>query len=145
MNLNKTNQNFSEKLRQFFINLMNKNHRVNKQEIDNIPLEIHEFRLMSMIGDIEIENNALHDYKMHVKNNTHDSKDIVIKKLVRNMILGNLVDYDTEYNEIFEYGNMLIKYNRKSKIIVDILNRKGIYKFDIDMKKKQWIDCYWGL
>lgn len=99
-----------------------------------------------LLISINVENLNLFDkvfnyYVRNVAGNRFDTKETCEKKLLRNIILGK---EKKRYLFVitYEYGNLLIDFDRLTNTIVNVVNRKGYYLFNVDEYKKMWLEKY---
>ena len=99
--------------------------------------------IMSMMSKISITENALKEYKFHVKDNKHEDKRTLINKIKRCYLCSKDVQVDKNGEIIAHYGNMTIIVIDNE--IVKIKNRFGQPKeFNINERLKKRIDdLYW--
>lgn len=132
--------NYYKKTKSDNLNILNKT----DGHSNTMPLTLQEFRLLSLHTDISITHPVAKDYRWNVKNknNLLDTDKEIIKKLVRNMVLGKMVDVDANCHEFYDYGNLQICYDAYNRVIIGIDNRKGKYEFNVDLEKKAWCDNF---
>jgi len=80
-------------------------------------------------------------YCRNVFGNRFDTEETCTKKLLRNVILGK---EKKRYLFVitYEYGNLLIDFDRLTNTIINVVNRKGYYPFDINECSKMWLEKY---
>lgn len=94
---------------------------------------------------IKITEGTFQYYINNVKGNADCSYEKVKKKLTRNWIAGNKLNEDEIY-EWRHFGNLIMKRDKKTDRIVNLLNDKvHKMKFNIDMKLKHELEVMLGL
>jgi len=80
-------------------------------------------------------------YCRNVFGNRFDTMETCEKKLLRNIILGK---EKKRYLFVitYEYGNLLIDFDRLTNTITNVVNRRGYYPFDINECSKMWLEKY---
>ena len=100
--------------------------------------------LYSLYNDYQVTDGVADYYRCYVKNNKNNTYCTVKNKLIRNIVLGDLIsDYDGHKG--YRYGNLEIYINAKERTINYIINAVGKFDFNVDMDKKKWLDKKLGL
>lgn len=100
--------------------------------------------IMSMMSSIKVSDDALKQYKFHVKNNRQEDRRTLINKLKRNVLISKDVQVDKNGKEkIIYYGNLKIFV--LDDVVMKVGNKFGEPReFKIDEKLKKRIDnLYW--
>lgn len=99
--------------------------------------------ILSMMSKISITENALKEYKFHVKDNKHEDKRTLINKIKRCYLCSKDIQVDKNGEIVAHYGNMTIIVIDNE--IVKVKNKFGRPRgFNIDEKLKKRIDdLYW--
>lgn len=96
---------------------------------------------------IPITSTALNDYRTQVRNNQHESKWTLERKLNRNFYVGKIDDERS--NEKFihkKFGALTIIYRKDINMIIGITNhRHGWNGYEIDMELKNKLNKIYGL
>ena len=100
--------------------------------------------LYSLYNDYDVTDGVVDYYKHSVKGNKSDTYCTVKRKLIRNIVLGNLIsNYDGHRG--YRYGNLEIYTNDWNRTINYIVNAKGKFDFDVNIDNKRWLDKKLGL
>ena len=100
--------------------------------------------LCSLYNDYTVTDGVVDFYKREVKGNKDAKYYIVKRKLIRNIVLGDLIsNYDGHRG--YRYGNLEIYTNDWNRTINYITNAVGYFKFTVDVDKKKWLDKKLGL
>ena len=102
-------------------------------------LRMKHKKLIKQMKGLEVSDKALFQYKTCVKGNNVESDELLIKKLKRNYVLAERVDYYS-----YRFGNLYI--NVDSNIIKSIYNVKGKYlPYNVNDKLKAELDKILGI
>ena len=95
--------------------------------------------LYSLYNDYQVTDGAVDFYKREVKGNKKATYYTVKRKLIRNIVLGDLISNYDGY-KAYRYGNLEIHTNDWNRTINYIVNAEGYFKFSVDADKKKWLD-----
>lgn len=100
--------------------------------------------IMGMMSKIKVSDDALKQYKFHVKNNRQEDRRTLINKLKRNVLISKDVQVDKNGKEkIVHYGNLVI-FVLDDKVMKVENNFGQPRDFKIDFRLKNRInDLYW--
>lgn len=99
--------------------------------VKELLLKIKHKKILEEMDKIEVSEKALTSYKYCVNNNRGLSRELLIKKLKRNFILGEKIDKYT-----VKYGNLHINF--EGNLIKSIYNVRGSSDgLNVDNKLKE--------
>ena len=112
--------------------------------------KIEELRLRRKgITLLKVSDEALTQYKLTVKGHKNDSDLLARKFITRNWVLTES-NQKIEFREdklvsIRNYGNLLMTMNLRTGVIINLENRRGYYKLNINETKKAELNKILGL
>jgi hypothetical protein len=103
-----------------------------------VKCKIHNIEL------VDISERALGKYRCKIKNNSEESIDICIHKLIRNWNVAKIFYEDKDIVKK-AYGNLTMVYHKKEEKIINVYNHYGSIRNNIDWNRKKLVDKILGI
>lgn len=91
---------------------------------------------------VQVNQKVFEHYCDQLRLEENDTKDLVVRKLTRNILLAEPSPY---HSDLYIYGNLIIHLSHEHNRVIRVVNRAGRYPYIVDKEYKEWLNNKLGI